>query len=60
MKKTVMSNLTTNLCKTALSMALHSLNNSEEGCTFLLYEPRQPENLKRTDLKELSKTIKSL
>jgi cyclic lactone autoinducer peptide len=60
MKKKLMSNLSTNLCKTALSMALDSLGNNRDGCTFLLYEPKQPENLQTTDIKSLSKTIKRI
>jgi hypothetical protein len=60
MKKRLMSNLTTSLCKTTLSMALNSLNEDVDGCTFLLYEAKQPDSLKATDIKSLSKKIKEL
>lgn len=60
MKKELMSNLTTSLCKTTLSMALNNLNENEDNCTFLLYEAKQPDNLKATDIKSLSKRIKEL
>ncbi len=60
MKEKGLSNLTTGLCKTALSMALQSLEQNEDNCTFLLYESKQPENLKMTDLKDLSKKIRQL
>lgn len=60
MKKNVMTNLTTGLCKTTLSAALHSLKPNEDYCTFLLYEQKQPDSLKMTDIKDLSKKIKQL
>lgn len=60
MKKKLMSSLTTSLCKTTLSMALNSLNENEDNCTFLLYEAKQPDNLKATDIISLSKKIKEL
>ncbi len=58
MKKNLMSNLSTNLCKKTLSLAMDSLGSDIEGCTFLLYEEKQPENLKKTDLKKLSRAVK--
>ncbi len=60
MKKRVMSNLSTNLCKATLSMALNSLEGGTEGCTWLLYEQKQPESLKKTDIKSLRMAVKKI
>lgn len=58
MRTSVMSNLSTNLCKTTLCMALNSLSKRKEGCTFLLYEQKQPESLRKTDIRGLSRNIR--
>lgn len=57
-KKNVMNNLSTNFCKSALSLSLKSLGSDIEGCTFLLYEQKQPEGLKKTDIQKLYQAVK--
>lgn len=54
------SNLSTSLCKKALSLSLTSLNRTEEECTFILFEPKQPEGIKKVDLYELGQDLKRI
>jgi cyclic lactone autoinducer peptide len=56
MKKT--SSLSTQLCKKALSASMASLNTVLDECIMIFYEPKQPENLHKVDLKELKSNIK--
>jgi cyclic lactone autoinducer peptide len=50
--------LSTLICKKLLSKSLVKLSNdTDDECILILYEPKQPENLKNVDLKLLRKNI---
>ena len=49
--------LSTKLCKAVLSLSMNSLNETDDDCTFILYEPKQPKQLHQVDLKQLKKSI---
>lgn len=51
------SSLSSILCKKVLSSSLTSLENGLDECILILYEPKQPENLKEVNLKQLSKKL---
>lgn len=51
------SKLSSALCKRVLSSSLTSLGNDLDECILILYEPEQPENLKKVDLKKLSEKL---
>jgi cyclic lactone autoinducer peptide len=45
------------LSKKVLSSSLASLKNDADECILILYEPKQPENLKEVDLEQLRKNL---
>jgi cyclic lactone autoinducer peptide len=51
------SNFKTALCKKVLSLSLTSARNDLDECILILFEPEQPENLKKIDLMELKKKL---
>ncbi len=56
MKK--MGSLSTKLCKKVLSASITSLDTVRDECTLIFFEPKQPENLHKVDLKQLKSNIK--
>jgi cyclic lactone autoinducer peptide len=42
----------------ALTLSLAVLDNPGNGCSLLLYEPKEPKNLNEINLKELRKGLK--
>jgi cyclic lactone autoinducer peptide len=52
------SNLSSNSCMAALTLSLAVLDNPGNGCSLLLYEPKEPKNLNEINLKELRKGLK--
>ena len=52
------NNLTTKLCKAALSLSMNSISVKNDDCTFIFYEPEQPELLQQIDIKNLKREVR--
>lgn len=52
------NSLSTKLCKKVLSASMGSLVDIYTECIMILYEPKQPENLGKVDLKQIRDGIK--
>lgn len=55
MKKMVtkVNGMLSNACGTAVGLSVSLLDGWGPGCMFLFYEPKEPKNLKKVNLKEL-------
>ncbi len=52
------NSLSTKLCKKVLSASMASLVNVYTECILIMYEPKQPENLSKVELKQIRDSIR--